>query len=65
MRIIEKIIRNKNGGVERGGWCEKEFEEEAGEEPDKVGGTRRKVERIEGSWRRMRVLSLWKVEACR
>ena len=32
----------KNGGAEGGGWCEREFQEEAGEEPIRVGWTRGK-----------------------
>ena len=30
----------KNGGADGGGWCEIESQEEAGEEPVKVGWTR-------------------------
>ena len=37
-----------NGGAEGGGWCGREFQEEAGEESVKVGWTRRNVERVEG-----------------
>ena len=36
------------GGAEGGGWCGREFQEEAGEESVKVGWTRRKVNRMEG-----------------
>ena len=35
------------GGAEGGGWCGREFQEEAGEESAKVGWTRRKGDRME------------------
>ena len=38
----EKYRQVKNGGAEGGGWCERGFQEEAGEELAKVGWTRGK-----------------------
>ena len=37
---IENNRLAQNGGVEGGGWCEREFKEEAGEEPVEVGWNR-------------------------
>ena len=48
MRRIGKSVQEKNGGAERRGWCEREFQEEADEESLNVGWTRRKLERMEG-----------------
>ena len=38
----EQNRQTKNGGVEGGSWCEREFHKEVGEEPAKVGWTCRK-----------------------
>ena len=47
MTRILKSIQRKNGGAEVGGWCEREFQDEADEEAVELDWTRRKLDIME------------------